>query len=56
MDDLKGTADDRIVQLGQLDASALTPQWLRRQLDLALAAWADDETILDIQAESHEDY
>jgi hypothetical protein len=56
MDDLTGTADDRVLQLSQLDAATLSPEWLRRQLDLALAAWGDDETILDIEAERRGDF
>ncbi|GAA2001030.1 hypothetical protein [Microbacterium ulmi] len=57
VDDLAGTADERIRQLALLDASnALTAEWLRRQLDSALAAWADDETVLDIEADSHVDF
>ena len=57
MNDLTGTADERMNQLEHLEASGeLTTEWLRRQLDLVLAAWADDETTLDIEAESHTDY
>lgn len=57
MNDLTGTADERMNQLEQLEATGeLTAEWLRRQLDLVLAAWADDETTLDIEAESRTDY
>lgn len=54
MDDLNGTADERIHQLANVaDPDAV---WLRRQLENALAAWADDETELDIDRESRIDY
>lgn len=57
MDDLTGTADERMNQLlSREESGALTPEWLRRQLDLALAAWADDETELDIDRESRSDF
>jgi hypothetical protein len=57
MDDLTGTADERMAQLERLDAIGELPaDWLRRQLDLALEAWADDETKLDIEQESRNDY
>jgi hypothetical protein len=54
--DLTGTADERMNQLAALGASSQTESWLRRQLDLALLAWADDETELDIDRESHTDF
>lgn len=55
--DLTGTADERITQLRHLDMTGpLSAEWLRRQLDSSLAAWADDETSLDIEKESHADY
>ncbi|MFG6401516.1 hypothetical protein [Microbacterium sp. P04] len=54
--DLTGTADDRIAQLTQLDAGDLSADWLRRQLDAALQAWAGDETTLDIDEEARVDY
>ena len=57
MDDLTGTADERMQQLLSREASGpLTTEWLRRQLDLALEAWADEETELDIARESHTDF
>jgi len=56
MDDLTGTADERINQLERHDSDSLTAEWLRRQLDLVLAAWADDETKLDIEEESRADF
>ena len=57
MRDLTGTADERMNQLAKLDAGEPLPaEWLRRQLDLVLAAWAEDETTLDIDRESRIDY
>lgn len=57
-DDLRGTADERVRQLAQLDADGrtLSAEWLRRQLDLVLEAWEDDETALDVERESHTDF
>ena len=56
-DDLHGTADERRRQLTELEAAGPLPaEWLRRQLDSCLAAWADDETTLDIEAEARIDY
>lgn len=56
--DLSGTADERIAQLASLEQSTarLTSEWLRRQLRSALGAWAEDETKVDIEAESRTDY
>ena len=54
--DLSGTVDERMAQLDQLDAGSLTAEWLRRQLDGALAAWAADDSELDIVKDSHVDY
>ncbi len=57
-DDLTGTADDRLVQLASLQAAGtpLGAEWLRRQLNRALGAWAADETELDIERESRVDF
>jgi hypothetical protein len=57
-EDLRGTADERVRQLAHLDASgrALSAEWLRRQLDLVLEAWEDDETALDVEREAHTDF
>lgn len=57
MDDLTGTSAERAHRLARLDAEGpLPPEWVRRQLDLALAAWADDEKTLDVEAEGREDF
>lgn len=56
-DDLTGTADERRRRLAELTAAtALSAEWLARQLDAALSAWADDETVLDIEEESRVDF
>ncbi|MCR2762449.1 hypothetical protein NQ152_02885 [Microbacterium sp. zg.B48] len=57
-EDLRGTADERMAQLAEWDAAggALSPEWLRRQLDATLAAWAQDETTLDIEKDAHTDF
>jgi hypothetical protein len=57
MDDLTGTAGQRARRLLELESDgSLSAEWLRRQLDLALVAWADDEKTLDIDAEGREDF
>lgn len=55
-DDLSGTVDDRQRRLASLPAESLSAEWLRRQLDGALAAWAVTQTEVDISIESHADY
>jgi len=54
--DLTGTVDERLAQLSRLAPESLTREWLRRQLDAALAAWASDDTELDITKDAHTDY
>lgn len=54
--DLSGTVDDRQKRLASLPAESLSAEWLRRQLDNALAAWALTQTEVDISRESHDDY
>lgn len=54
--DLTGTADERVRQLDLLAGTALSAQWLRRQLDAVLVAWCADETELDIDRESRVDF
>lgn len=54
--DLAGTADERLAQLARLESSALSPEWLRRQLESALSAWEADETKLDIDVEARTDF
>ncbi|MFG6446084.1 hypothetical protein ACFXP7_12275 [Microbacterium sp. P06] len=56
--DLSGTVDERIAQLASIDEGdvGVSAEWLHRQLRSALAAWAEDETGLDIETEAREDY
>lgn len=56
LEDLFGTVDDRQKRLASLPAESLTAEWLRRQLDSALEAWAVTQTEVDIAMESHADY
>jgi hypothetical protein len=57
MDDLTGGAGERARRLAALASEGpLEPEWLRRQLDLALEAWAADQKALDVDAESREDF
>lgn len=54
--DLVGTVDERIRQLAATPPEAQTTEWLRRQLDSALSAWAADRTALDIDEERRSDF
>lgn len=54
--DLVGTVDERTRQLAATPADAQTAEWLRRQLDSALAAWAEESTALDIDEERRTDF
>lgn len=54
--DLSGTVDERRRALASLPAESLSAEWLRRQLDNALSAWAATETALDISEEARVDY
>jgi hypothetical protein len=57
MDDLTGSSTERARRLAKLEAEGpLPPDWVRRQLDLALIGWAEDEKALDIDAEGREDF
>lgn len=55
-EDLTGTVDERQRRLAQLAPETLSAEWLRRQLDNALIAWAAEETELDIVKDAHTDY
>ena len=56
-EDLHGAVDERRRQLAALSsAGPLSAEWLRRQLDAGLDAWAADETALDIDRESRNDF
>lgn len=55
--DLHGTADERRRQLNEHAASgSLSAEWLRRQLEATLDAWANDETELDVGKERKVDF
>ena len=57
MEDLTGGPDERGERLAGLEKeAAVEASWLRRQLGLALEAWAADETDLDIEREARIDY
>ena len=56
LDDLTGSVDERQRRLALLATESLTTEWLRRQLENALSAWAVCETQLDIAKEAHTDY
>ncbi|WP_426625734.1 hypothetical protein ACPPVW_06690 [Leifsonia sp. McL0607] len=57
MDDLEGTAAERLDQLDRLgDTEGITLDWTRRQLERALRAWAVDQDTLAVLGEGREDY
>ncbi|MBF4562391.1 hypothetical protein ITJ43_09575 [Microbacterium sp. VKM Ac-2870] len=56
-DDLSGTVDEQQRQLAALvEDGELTAEWLLRQLQRTQAAWAADDTTLDIEHDSRVDY
>jgi hypothetical protein len=56
MEDLEGTAAERLDRLERLAAGEATPEWLRRQLERALRDWALDQDTLSVLQEAREDY
>jgi hypothetical protein len=56
--DLTGTVDERLAQLAEVESAQdrLPAGWLHRQLKETLAAWAADDTELDITSESRADF
>ena len=57
MDDLRGSASDRIAQLAELVAAeSPTTEWLTRQLLAALSELEDLEPIADTAVEGTEDF
>lgn len=56
MDDLGGSATERLAQLRSGDASARDAAWLERQLTSALEAWQATEDDLRQLREAHEDF
>ncbi|WP_348788440.1 hypothetical protein [Leifsonia sp. NPDC080035] len=56
MDDLRGSAAERLAQLDALGAGDVTDEWLRRQLRAALHELAQVEPVADAEAERREDF
>lgn len=56
MDDLEGTAAERLDRLTALDSGEVTADWLRRQLERALRDWSADQDTLSVLSEGREDY
>ncbi|WP_157488188.1 MULTISPECIES: hypothetical protein [unclassified Leifsonia] len=56
MDDLNGSATERMQQLALIEPNDLDPTWLRAQLDGALMAWQGTEDELRLLREGREDY
>ncbi|MBN9630457.1 MAG: hypothetical protein J0I18_07600 [Actinobacteria bacterium] len=56
MDDLVGTAAERLDRLERLADTDVTPEWARRQLERALRDWALDQDTLAVLREGREDY
>jgi hypothetical protein len=56
MDDLSGSATERLAQLRGGDAGARDAAWLERQLHSALEGWQATEDDLRQLREAHEDF
>ena len=56
MDDLRGSATERLAQLDALAAGDVTAEWLSRQLRAALRELAEVEPVADAEAGRREDY
>ncbi|MFE4950100.1 hypothetical protein ACFQ9V_08315 [Leifsonia sp. NPDC056665] len=56
MDDLEGTAAERLDRLAAVDAGEVTHDWTRRQLERALRDWSEDQDTLSVLGEGREDY
>jgi len=56
MDDLSGSATERLAQLQGGDASARDAAWFERQLRSALEGWQATEDDLRQLREAHEDF
>ncbi|MGH1524931.1 hypothetical protein ACRAWC_13205 [Leifsonia sp. L25] len=56
MDDLEGSAAERLDRLAAVDAGEVTPDWTRRQLERALQDWSKDQDTLSVLGEGREDY
>ncbi|WP_431218518.1 hypothetical protein [Leifsonia xyli] len=56
MDDLRGSAAQRLSQLDAMAAGDVTNEWLTRQLRAALQQLAEVEPVADAEAERREDF
>ncbi|MGR0319564.1 hypothetical protein [Agromyces sp. ZXT2-3] len=56
MDDLTGTATERIAQLRAAGGDRRDAAWLERQLESALQGWQATEDALATLREAHEDF
>jgi hypothetical protein len=56
MDDLTGSPDQRLAQLGAVDAERRDAAWLDRQLRSALEGWQSTDDELRALREAREDF
>ena len=56
VDDLRGSATERLAQLDALAPGDVTAEWLTRQLRAALRELAEVEPVADAEADRREDY
>ncbi|WP_157497495.1 hypothetical protein [Leifsonia sp. Leaf264] len=56
MQDLTGTATERLEQLARISSSERDRDWLDRQLTAALEGWQRSEDVVNEQREGHADY
>jgi hypothetical protein len=57
VDDLRGSAADRLTQLDELTASGdVSKEWLTRHLRSTLQELADAEPVVDAEQDRREDY
>ena len=56
MDDLEGTAAERMDRLALLGGDEVSHEWTRRQLERALRDWSEDQDTLAVLGEGREDY
>jgi hypothetical protein len=56
MDDLSGSATERMEQWALLEQTGRDPEWVERQLVSALTAWQGSEDQLNALREARADY
>ncbi|MEV8212836.1 hypothetical protein [Leifsonia sp. NPDC077715] len=56
MDDLHGSAQERLTQLDAAIARGASAEWLEKQLRAALEELADVEPVADAERDRREDY